>query len=577
MKRFAFSCSVPGGALRASALLPLALAAALVAAAVPVPCFAEAQQPGDAVVQDETFNIDHFEVDGNTLLPAAEVERLVAPMAGPHQVYGDIQKALEALESAYRKAGFSTVGVYVPEQELTSGVVHITITENVLGNIEITGNQYFDNGNILNGLRPLKIGEAPNLRDISAAIQLGNDNAAKQVSVSLGVSEIPGQIDAKVAVTDSKPRRIFVTVDNTGTDTTGKWRTGIAWQENNLFNRDHVATLAYTTSPDMPSGVSVNLFSLGYRIPFYAYGDSLDFIYGKSSVNTPNSSPTLGTSLAIVGKGDVAGVRWNHYLPREGENTGKIVFGFDYKHIDSSCMLNGDDFVLGACTPYTTRPLSITYVGQQTSVGQQIDYNIGLVRNWAIGARHQNKDPSEVNFTENDRYSFISGRTSQDDFMILRGGASLFKGWQNDWQVRLAGTLQYSPYAIVSSEQLGLVGSTAVRGFDERAISTDSGVITNAEVYTPELAAKMHIPGNLRLLSFYDFATGYNSHINGGTTPGTVNVASMGIGARYSFGTDFNVRADLARVMIAGETVTGQPPAVRRGDWRAHISAVLGF
>lgn len=572
MKRFAFSCSPLAGVLRASAFVTIALAAA-------VPCIVQAQQPDETVQQDETFNIDHFEVDGNTLLPKDEVERLVAPMAGPHQVYGDIQKALEALEDAYRRAGFTTVGVYVPEQELTSGVVHITITENVLGHIEVSGNKYFDDANVLNGLRPLRIGEAPNLKEISAAVQLGNDNAAKQVNVTLATSEIAGQIDAKVDVTDSNPRRIFATVDNTGTEATGKWRTGIAWQENNLFNKDHVATLAYTTSPDSPSGVRVNLYSLGYRIPFYQYGDSLDFVYGKSSVNTPNSSPTLGSTLGIVGKGDVGGLRWNHFLPRVGERTGKIVFGIDYKHIDSSCTLDGSPILnVGACTPYTTRPLSVTYMGNIAGSGQQIDYNIGLSRNWAMGAKHQNTDING-NLTENDRYSFLTpgNRTSRDDFMILRGGASIFKGWQNDWQMRLAGTMQYSPYAIVSSEQLGLVGSTAVRGFDERVISTDSGVVANAELYTPELSAKIGIPGTLRLLSFYDFGTGYNSHLGGGTTPATVNVASIGVGARYTAGKDFNVRADLARVTIPGRTSTIDPPSVRRGDWRAHISAVLGF
>jgi hemolysin activation/secretion protein len=569
MKRFTFSCSLLAGVLSAA-----------------VPCVVYAEQDNSVVQpQDETFNIDHFEVDGNTLLPAAEVEKLVAPMAGPHRVYGDIQKALEAVEGAYRKAGFSTVNVYVPEQELTSGVVHITVVENVLGHIEITGNKYFNDANVLNGLQPLRIGEPPNLRDVSAAVQLGNENAAKQVAVSLAASEIPGQIDAKVAVTDSKPRRIFATVDNTGTDATGRWRTGIAWQENNLFNRDQSATLAYTTSPDSPSGVAVHLYSLGYRVPFYTYGDSLEFIYGKSSVNTPNSLPGSGSALGVIGKGDVAGLRWNHYLAREGEHTGKIVFGLDYKHIDSSCTLDGVDLnaagPVGACTPYTTRPISVTYVGQQVSTGQQVDYNIGVVRNWAMGGRHQNSDTLTGAPTEDDRYSFVTpgNRTSQDDFMILRGGASIFKGWANDWQMRLAATMQYSPYAIVSSEQIGLVGSTAVRGFDERAISSDSGVVANAELYTPELAAKIHIPGTLRLLTFYDFGAGYNSHIGGGTTPGTVDVASLGIGARYSSSKDFNLRADLARVMIAGRTSTAPTDtfSVRRGDWQASISAVLGF
>ena len=95
--------------------------------------------------------------------------------------------------------------------------------------------------------------------------------------------------------------------------------------------------------------------------------------------------------------------------------------------------------------------------------------------------------------------------------------------------------------------------------------------------YTPELSAKLGIPGTLRLLSFYDFGTGFNSHLGGGTTPSNINVASIGVGARYTAGKDFNVRADLARLTIPGRTSTIDPPSVRRGDWRAHISAVLGF
>ncbi|MDB5992330.1 MAG: hemin-binding protein [Herbaspirillum sp.] len=556
MKRIVFTYTLLTSVLRASALLT---------AVIPFALHAQ---------EDDRFNIDRFQVDGNTILPAAKVEQLVAPFSGPNRVYGDIQRALEALEAEYHGAGFSTVQVFVPEQELTSGVVHITVIESVLGNIEITGNQYFDNDNILNSLRPLKIGEPPNLRDVSAAIQLVNDNAAKQVAVSLGVSPIEGQIDAKVTVQDSNPRRIFTTIDNTGTSATGRWRTGIAWQENNLFNRDHVATLAYTTAPDHPGGVSINLYSLGYRIPLYAYGDSLDFVYGKSSVNTPNSSPTLGSQLGIIGKGDVAGLRWNHYLPRVGENTSKIVYGIDYKHIDSSCTLDGIALTsVSACTAYTTRPISATYMGSQVGMGQQIDYNIGLAVNWGIGASHQNQDINGNN-TENDRYSFLTpgNRHSSDNFMILRGGGTYFKVFSNDWQVRLAGTAQYAPDALVSSEQLGLVGATAVRGFDERAVAADSGVIGNAEMYTPELAAKTHLPGNLRLLAFYDIGTGFNSHLGGGATPAVVNVASAGFGARYQAGKDFNLRADMARVQDAGTAANEQ-----RGNWRAHISAVLGF
>jgi hemolysin activation/secretion protein len=562
MKRFVSSCSLMSGILRTSALL---------AGATPLAAHAQ---------QDERFNIERFEVDGNTLLPAERVQRLMAPLSGHDRVYGDIQKALEALEGAYRAAGFSAVQVYVPEQELTGGVVHIAVTESVLGQVAVSGNKYFDTDNIRAGLLPLKVGAPPNLRDISAAVQLVNDNAAKQVAVSLSVSPLPGQVDAKVDVTDSNPRRIFTTVDNTGVAATGKWRTGIAWQHNNLFDRDHVATLAYTTSPDSPSGVSVDLFSVGYRIPLYAYGDSLDFIFGKSSVNTPASSPTLGGALGFVGKGDVYGMRWNHFLPRNGDRTARLVFGIDYKYINSRCNVNGVEVpfdaprpAVSACVPYTTRPLSVSYIGQRQRAGEVLDYNIGLIRNWSTGDRYYNTDTSGRD-TQYDRYSYLTpgNRGTRDDFMAMRGGASLFKAFRNDWQIRLAGTLQYAPDPLVSSEQIGLVGATAVRGFDERAVAADSGAVANAELYTPELAERMGLPGNLRLLSFYDLGRGYNSNTGAGAPPAMVTVASIGAGMRYAAGKDFNVRADLARVLNPGSAAVE-----RRGDWHAHINAVLGF
>ena len=345
------------------------------------------------LAQDEQFDIVRFQIEGNTLLPEAEVQRVLAPLAGPKRVYGDIQKALEALERAYRAAGFSTVQVYVPEQELTSGVVRLQVTEGVIGKVLISGNKHFDDANIRASLPALQEGKAPNLRQMSENIQLSNENPAKQLEVSLGVSEEDGKVDAKVAVTEENPQRVFATLDSTGTQATGEFRLGVAYQNANLFNRDHTLTLAYTGSPDAPSGVKVDIYSIGYRVPLYALGDSLDFIYGKSNVNTPSSSPTLGGALGIVGKGDVFGARWNHYFARRGEYSSKLIFGFDYKYIDSSCTdatgapvpTDPPTPPIASCVPYTTRPLSLTYTGQRLSPGQLFDYNIGVAHNLALG------------------------------------------------------------------------------------------------------------------------------------------------------------------------------------------------
>jgi hemolysin activation/secretion protein len=326
---------------------------------------------------DDHFSISRFEVVGNSLLSQQDIDAAVMPLTGPDRVFGDIQKALEALELTYRRKGFSAVRVHIPEQELSQGAVRIEVIESRLVNIIVSGNQHFDEANIRASLLPLKTGKSPELEHLSEAIQLANDNPAKQVEVTLVDSGDEGKVDAKVQVSDSPPFRISATLDNSGTPASGRFRTGIALQNANLFGRDHVGTIAYTTSPDSPADVHVDLWSVGYRIPLYSLGDSVDFIYGTSSVNTPGSSPTLGGSLGIVGKGSVAGFHWNHFLPRQGNYSSKLVASLDRKYINSRCAFNGVEVRIdvptpdvSACVPYTVMPIGLTYSGRRDSPGK---------------------------------------------------------------------------------------------------------------------------------------------------------------------------------------------------------------
>ena len=537
--------------------------------------FALATSARASFAADDHFAISRFEVVGNSLLSQDVINAAVAPAIGPDKVYGDIQKALEALELAYRKQGFSAVQVHIPEQELSQGVVRIDVAESRLNNIIVSGNKYFDEANIRASLLPLKKGEPPNLGAISAAIQLVNDNPAKQVEVTLANGDDEGKVDAKVVVTDSSPFHVSATIDNSGTRASGRLRTGIALQDANLFGRDHVGTLAYTTSPDRPDNVNVDLWSVGYRIPVYSLGDSIDFIYGKSSVNSPSASPTLGGPLGIVGKGTVAGLRWNHFFAREGNFSSKLIYSVDRKFVNSRCDFNGVAVSIdvptpdiSACVPYTVMPIGLTYSARRQNPGEVIDINLGIARNIASGRNYTNVSG------RTDHYSYLTpgNRDTSNSFMTLRGGASLYKSIENDWQVHLSANVQLASDPLVSSEQFGLVGASAVRGFSERAVAADGGTILSGELYTPDLAKKIGVPGNLRFLSFYDVGRGYNRGIDSSVTPSHVSVASAGVGARYSFDKNVDIRTDVARVNNPGTS-----SSERNGVWKAHVTIVVGL
>ncbi|EIJ45012.1 hemolysin activation/secretion protein [Herbaspirillum sp. GW103] len=549
------------------------LGSAVAALAQPAGMAPGATRAGDSaqVHQDERFDITRFAVEGNTLLTQARVDQAVAPFLGRGRVYGDIQQALESLENAYRSAGYTAVQVSVPEQELTGGVVRLQVVETVVGKVVVSDNRHFSEQNIRASIPQLVEGSAPNLRRISESVQLANDNPAKQVNVTLTASEATNQIDAAISVKDENPLRVMLNLDNSGSRDTGQWRTGVAVQHSNLFNRDHVATVAYTTSPDSPSGAKVDLYSLGYRLPLYGLGDSLDFIYGKSNVSS-GQTLAVNSTLNITGRGEIYALRWNHYFARSGEWSSKLVFGADYKKVDSSCSINGgllNGATLNTCLPYSTLPLSVSYSAQRQGVGQIVDYNLGIARNMATGQARRN-DTLQVT----DRYSLFTGsRRSMDNFIAIRGGASWFRVFQNDWQVRLAAALQVSPHALPAVEQFGLAGANAVRGFTERAVAADSGAVLNTELYTPDLLVKTEMRGNLRLLGFVDAGRGANNNVTSASTvPSTVTLASIGAGLRYTLGRDFSLRLDVARVLLNGNSVTEQ-----RGDLNAHLSAILGF
>jgi len=533
---------------------------------------------------DEHFDIGHFQVEGNSLLPKAEVEALVAPYAGPQKVYGDIQKALEALEQRYRELGYGTVQVYVPEQELTAGVVRINVLETVIGKVSLRGNQYFSADNIRQALPLLQEGAAPNLRRISENVQLANENPAKQVDVTLAVSDEEGKVDARIQVEEDNPKKIILTLDNTGDkEKTGQYRLGMAYRNANLLGNDEVLTLGYITSPDAPAGVDLEVVSVGFRKPFYEWGDSLDVILGWSSINMSANVIAPGGVLAMNGKGDVAALRWNHLFAREGEFTSRLVFGFDQKNMLNPCRAGGAPLITAGCVATLERVASLAYSGQWQKPQWSADFSLGLQYNTAWGEQQ-----------EYWRYVYAAGnRAGKRNFASLQGGASITYAFDWGGMFRTALSGQYSADPLPASDQFSLTGYSAVRGFNERVLTADSGFVGNVELYSPDLAPLLGDVANgssLRALTFVDLANGFNTltpnatYVNetgivaaaNGTPVERISLASLGVGLRYALGKAATARFDWARI-VKSSALSATTPGYVDADWRAHFGLTYSF
>lgn len=523
----------------------------------PSPAPASASQPTSG--NTALVRIERFDVKGNTLLDAGMIERLLAPFKGEARSYTDIQLALEALEGAYRAAGYSAVHVITPEQEITEGVITFKVIETMVGKVILSGNEHYDKANIRNALPALAEGFTPSARELSANVRLANENPTRQLDVVLSVGEEENTVDARVNVQDSPPHKIFLTLDNTGNQNTGMYRAGVGFQHNNLFNRDHAATLSYTTSPNHAS--DVKQVSASYRIPIYATGDSIDLMAAHSDTDAGDSTigGAGGPLLSFSGKGNVYGIHYNHYLPRRGEYTSKIVGGFDYRATTNNCLING---VAGLCggsgQDITVHPVSVAYNGALAKPTYVADFTATLVRNIPGGANGGTADVEAVR------------PGAKADYTLMRLNGSLSGILPQNWQYRLAGNAQYSRDALLSTESFGLVGANAVRGFVERELSSEKGYVLNAEIYSHDMAPDLKMQsGSLRLLWFIDRAQGWGETLPGEAATNRISVGSTGVGLRFTYSKNLTARLDYASVNQAGPS-TG----TRAGDKRGHLSIV---
>jgi hemolysin activation/secretion protein len=507
------------------------------------------------------FEIKRFSVEGAQALGAAEMEGLLAPLTGPGRGFADLQRAREIVEAGYARRGYRTIEVVLPPQEVQSGVVRLQVIEQKLGRVKLAPNQYFDDANVRASLPALREGELTDVRGVNRSVRAANENPAKQTAVTFERAAQPGTVDAAVKVSAEEPLRWFASIDNSGTPQTGKLRVAGGVRHANVANSDHVLNFQYVTAPNSPGHANsfrplpnkdVTILGLGYRIPLYAHGDSLEFVGGYSNVN----SGTLQNLFNVSGSGSTAAARYHLNLDRIGNYDQRFVFSADWRNYRSSVLpLAGGASIV---PDITLHPLSLTYTGTLAGAAGQTALSLGVSRNLPGGG-------------DGDTAAFGAARAGADaGYSVWRYGVSHFGLLRSDVQWRAALEGQWTRDLLVPGEQFGLGGANSVRGFSERELADDRGLRGVLELYSPDYGGRFPIDGlRLRLVGFYD--AGSLRRVNP-TVLETArhSIASVGLGTRIAIGAALSLRLDYGVVIDAGG-------AQSRGDGFLHASMAYLF
>jgi hemolysin activation/secretion protein len=490
-------------------------------------CFA-----GPVLVAQEVpvvrFTVDRFEVAGENPLSPDEVDETLAPYLGDHEGLERLLAAADALQNRLHAAGYTFLRVGVPQQTVAEGVVRLNVVAFEVGRIEITGNKYFSDGNILRSVPALEPGATPNTRTISRQLVLANEHPSKHIEVKFGQGQAQGTVDGRVEVTDRRPYSLFAVLNNTGTDETDDSRLTLGAQHSNLFDRDQAATFTYTTSPREPS--KVKQFGVHYRWPLYQFSGALSAFWVDSDVD----SGLVADAFDVSGAGRFWGLDYTQLFHSLGRYRHRATLRVEDKFFDPTVLFNNMPLPPGftGITPVRSRPLTLryeaTYPFREGSVRGYVSY----VHNLPGGSKNDSTSYEESR-------PFI-GIDNNWDAWRLGGGFTRALPASFVLQGRIDGQISDEP--LISGEQFGVGGASSVRGYDERQVSGDSGYAASLEVWSPALKY------NTRLLGFVDY--GYRTNKN--PQPGEVEsetLASLGAGLRWTWKQSFSAQVDFARTL----------------------------
>ena len=449
----------------------------------------------------------------------------------------------------YRENDQPVVDVSMPAgQRITNGVVQLVITEGEVGEVKFEGNCRFDDCTLSLGLCNGS-GDAIYESALMEDLRWLNRNPYRDVSIRLRAGDAKGATDLVYDVEERTPISGYIGYEDSGARVTGIERTIYGFHLGNVFRKGHQFGYQMTASSNFNSLLAhscVYSFDLANRDQVQIFGSYAEL-----------SADITGAPLALSGRAWQVSGRYNHELypgaccPRD-RLVRNLTYGVDFKSTNTNLEFGGVN-VFGS-TAHILQLMLGYNARRQTWWG-----------NWGWGAEvfHGLDGFSPGN---NDAALNALRAGAEAEYAYTRLSYHNRINLPNCWALVNRVTGQLADGNLPPSEQLGFGGYDSIRGYDMRQVNGDSGVLVNMELHAAPLHFGSCNESKLETLAFLDYGDARNHSPLAGEDP-SVDLSSVGAGARYSFNNNFLLRADYGWRL---NEVTG---ATRRE--RVHVGMVI--
>jgi hemolysin activation/secretion protein len=466
-----------------------------------------------------TVTVKEFRFIGNTLLTSKELAARVAGFANRAAGFTDLQNAAIAVATAYRKAGW-VVRAYLPEQDVSAGMVTIQIVESKFGHVYVEGrSKRVSTGRLKSIVETAQTPEQLlSAASLDRALLLIGDMPGLRSTGRLSEGLNQAETDLVLAVTDGPLVSGDVDADNTGARSTGAARVIASASLNSPVGIGDRADVLLLHSHGSDYGRAA------YSVPIGSGGWHVGLNTSHLSYNVV--TPQLG-ALDAHGTSSTAGVDASYPLLRARLRNLYFSFTADGKRFDNQS-------AGVTVTHYKTRTEGVGLYGNL------FDAIGGGGANTASLTLAQGK--LDLAGSPNEAADALTTR-SAGNFEKLTASASRQQAVTDHLSVYARISGQFASKNLDSSEKFYLGGATGVRAYPEDEGGGAQGVLLNLE-------ARSQLPWNLNLTGFLDWGSirvNKNNNINGAAEPNTESLKGVGVSFGWLAKSGISLTATAAR------------------------------
>lgn len=506
-------------------------------------------KPAPPPKKDERcFEIRQVVLEGVTKLSAAEQAGLTKPYTGRCVGLGEVNELLQKITNLYISRGFTTSRVYIPEQDMTTGVLKILVLEGLVEKIQLDGD-----GVSLRMAFPDLEGKVFNLRDFEQGIDQINRLRSNSATMDIAPGAAPGASVVKIKNVPTKRWTLGLSIDDTGSRSTGYYQSALTFGLDHLLGLNDYLNLSYRQNPDADEGGRLSRSqSLFYAVPYGAwiFSANLSSFDSASTIQTPTVS-FLSTSESIS-----KGVKAERVMLRDQFLKLTLSTGLTLK--DNRAYING------ALIEVSSRRLTVWDGNANLSLnalGGLWSLDAGFAQ--GLDAASALKDPPGLpeNAPRAQFWKQTYGANFSTGFKIA--------GAEISWQSSLSA--QHSRDVLHGTEQILIGGPFSVRGFRLTSIAGDSGFYWRNELATPiplnRIFGESAPRGVLRPYIAYDVGHIYGKH---GVPGGTLAGSTIGL---YLAAAPFSMQLGYSRPQIASSRLA----ASSTDDRYTYVRLALDF